>query len=119
MPTDASDDLLAQAEEYANRLSKLDSNAIPRYLLQYYLRFNQTEQALAMAEKYVDYVASSSDTWQTTFDLLMFYAQDTAEYREGVLRIADKLEAWNAANMGTITLDATAQSFIKTMEEGK
>ena len=45
--------------------------------------------------------------------------QNTAEYRAGVLRIAQKLEDWNAANMGSIELDPLAQAFIKTMEEGK
>ena len=84
-----------------------------------YLKHKQTESAFSMAEKYVSYVAASSDTWQTTFDLLMRYAQNTAEYRAGVLRIAQKLEDWNAANMGSIELDPLAQAFIKTMEEGK
>ena len=57
-------------------------------------------------------------TVHATFDLLMRYVQNTTEYRAGVLRIAEKLEDWNAANMGTIELDAVAQAFIKTMEDG-
>lgn len=118
LPDNAPDEMKDQAYIYAEQLAELDSNAIPRYLLEFYLKHNQTENAFAVAEKYVSYVAASSDTWQTTFDLLMRYVQNTAEYRAGVLRIAEKLEDWNAANMGTIELDAVAQAFIETMEDG-
>lgn len=112
-------DMFAQANEFAAKLSALDSNSTPRYLIRYYMKTSQLPEAFALAEKYVDYVAASPETWQTTFDLLMLYAQDTEEYRLGVLKLAQKLEAWNAANMGTIELDPVAQAFIKTMEEGK
>ena len=117
IPDNAPEYAKQQADEYAARLAKLDSNSIPRYLIQYYFRTGQTENAFAMVEKYVDYVAASPSTWNTTFELLMTYYQDTAEYRDGVLRIAEKLDAWNAANMGTIELDAVLQAFIKTMED--
>ena len=119
VPDDAPEYIQRQADTYADRLAKLDSNSVPRYLIQYYFKVGQTANAFAMAEKYVDYVAAAPETWQTTFDLLMRHAQSTTEYRAGVLRIAEKLEAWNAANMGTIELDSVAQAFIKTMEEGK
>ena len=49
----------------------------------------------------------------------MRYSQSTAEYRAGVLRIAEKLEAWNSVNMGTIELEPITQAFIKTMEDGQ
>ncbi len=119
IPDNAPESAWLLADAYAARLAALDSNSIPRYLIQYYFKTGQTENAFVMAEKYVDYVAASQDVWQVTFDLLMLYAQDTADYRAGVLRIAEKLEAWNAANMGTIELDASAQAFIKVMEGGQ
>ncbi len=116
VPDEPEEYIRIQADAYAERLAKLDSNSIPRYLIKYYLKTGQTDLAFAMAEKYVDYVAASPDTWQTTFDLLMRYFRDSAEYRTGVLRIAEKLDAWNAANMGSIQLDAMTQTFLKTLE---
>ena len=118
-PADADAFTQLMANEYAARLSLLDSNSIPRYLIRYYLKTGQVTKGISMAYKYVDYVAASQSTWQDTFDLLILYAQGTEEYRLGVLGLAQKLEEWNAANMGTIELDPVAQAFIKSMEEGK
>lgn len=108
-------EILARADEYAERLSKVDSNTVPLYLAEYYLRSGRTEQGLAMVEKYVDYVSSDPTTWQRAFGLLEAYAEDTEEYRAGVARIAQLLADWNAENMGEITLDESAQDFLAGM----
>ena len=118
-PADADPFTLQMADDYAARLSQLNSNSVPRYLIQYYLKTGQITKGLSMAYKYVDFVAVSPDAWQSTFDYLMLYQQNTEEFRAGVLALAQKLEDWNAVNMGTIELDADAQAFIKSMEEGK
>ena len=81
-----------QADEYAERLAEVDSNTIPIYLAQYYFLTGRTQEALDMVEQYVDYVSSDPETWQTAFDLLEQYEQDTDDYRTGVQYIAWKLD---------------------------
>lgn len=116
IPENAPDSAKKQADIFAERLSRIDSNAVPRYLIEYYFRTKQIENAFAMAEKYVDYVAAATETWQTTFDLLMQYAEDTPEYRTGVLRVKEKLDTWNTNNMGRIHLNAATMAFLETLE---
>ena len=113
--TEADGEVREKADEYAARLAKLDSNSIPIYLAEYYLRTGRTEQGLEQAERYVNYVSADAAVWQRTFDLLEEYEQDTDEYRAGVSRIADLLDAWNAENLGRIELDEQAQAFINRM----
>lgn len=109
---EADGEVREKADEYAARLAKLDSNSIPIYLAEYYLRTDRTEQGLEQAEQYVSYVSADAAVWQRTFDLLEEYEQDTDAYRAGVSRIADLLDAWNAENLGRIELDEQAQAFI-------
>lgn len=111
---DAGDDesILAQADKYAQRLAKLDSNTVPIYLAEYYFKTGRTEEAMAMAEKYVDYVSSDAEGWQQAFDLMLRYEEDTEVYRAGVLRIARMLEEWNAANIGEIAVSESAWALI-------
>ena len=104
-----------RAEKYAARLEKIDSNVVPYYLAAYYLDAGRVEQGLEQAERYVRYVSADAAVWQKTFDLLEGYEQDTDEYRAGVSRIADLLDAWNAENLGRIELDEQAQAFIGRM----
>lgn len=101
-----------QADEYAARLSKVSSNTVPIYLAQYYFSTNRMEKGLQMVEKYVDYVSSDRSAWQTAFDLLMSVETDTGVYREGVARIAKKLDDWNASNLGDIQVSAETEEFL-------
>ena len=101
-----------QADEYAARLSKVSSNTVPIYLAQYYFNTNRMEKGLQMVEKYVDYVSSDRSAWQTAFDLLMSVETDTGIYREGVRRIAQKLDDWNAQNLGDIRVSAETLEFL-------
>lgn len=104
-----------QAQEYAERLTRVDSNVLPVYLAEYYLHTGNTEQAFAMIEKYVDYVAADTSAWQRAFDLLERYERDTEDYRAGVSGVVEQMESWNEQNMGTIVLDEKANSFIARM----
>ena len=63
----------------------------------------------------MDYVSSDPETWQTAFDLLEQYEQDTDDYRTGVQYIAWKLDTWNQENMEEITVDEEARAFIVRM----
>jgi len=112
---EADAEIREKADRYAARLRELDSNTIPIYLAEYYLKIGRTELGLEMAERYAAYISADSTVWQETFDLLERYEQDTPEYRAGVVRIADRLDAWNAENMGHITLNEQAESFIARM----
>lgn len=113
--TEPEEEIREKADGYARRLGKLDSNSIPYYLAEYYLDAGRTEEGLGQAERYVSYVASDLIAWQKTFALLEQYEQDTPEYRAGVAHIADLLDQWNEANMGSIELDEQSQAFIDRM----
>lgn len=102
-----------QADEYAERLSRMDSNTVPIYLAQYYFNTKRTGRGFDMLEKYVDYVASDVTAWQNAFDLLQQYEEETGAYWEGVTRMVKKLEDWNENNMGSIKLDDSTMAFIE------
>ena len=101
-----------QADVYAQRLSKLNSNIIPYHLAEYYFKTDRMDQGLKMLEKYVNYVSSDSEAWQKAFDLLAKYETDSETYRAGVARIAEMMETWDAEHIGTITIDEDAAEFI-------
>lgn len=109
---EASEEVQAQADKYAQRLERLDSNTVPLDLAKYYFQTGRTEKAMAMVEKYVNYVSSDAEAWQQAFDLMLRYEEDQEVYRAGVLRIAQLLDAWNAANIGEITVDDSARALI-------
>lgn len=102
-----------QADAYAERLSRVSSNTIHIYLAQYYFATNRLTEALRMLEIYVSYVSSDTTAWQNAFNLLRNVETDDPAFGEGVLRLADMLDAWNAANMGNITLSAENQAFVE------
>lgn len=104
-----------QAEQYAQRLERVDSNSIPIYLADYYFATDRPAQAFVMVEKYVSYVSSDPNTWETAFRLLMSHAQDTPEFREGTARIYQMLSDWNGQNMGMISLSEQAAAFLQSV----
>lgn len=104
-----------QADKFAARLEKLDSNTIPLYLAEYYFFTGHVDRGFAMLEKYVNYVSSKPDVWKAAFDVLEYHAEDTPEYREGVVGIYQMLQNWNAENMGKIELNQATMDFIARM----
>lgn len=109
---DASDEIMQQADEYALRLAKVNSNAIPIYLAQYYFDRGDVDQAFKMLEKYADYVSADPDTWNEIFSLLAMYENDTEQYRAGVTHLKEMLDTWNAENMGSISLSEGLNAFL-------
>ena len=101
-----------QADIYAERLAKEDSNVIPLYLAEYYFGSDRSEQAIDMIEKYVDYVSSDQSAWQRAFDMLQTYDDGSELYHERVLMIKEKLDTWNRENLGSITLNDDTQAYI-------
>ena len=102
-----------KAAEYAADLQKVDSNTIPLYLAQYYFTQEDSVQAFAMLNKYVDYVAADPDTWQSAFDLLMVSYQEDQAYQEGVPALYQKMLDWNEAHMGKLTLSDTTLAWME------
>lgn len=101
-----------RANQYAERLSRVNSNTIPIYLAEYYFTAGLTQKGMEMIEKYVNYVSSDPSTWNQAFDLMEHYDTGSEAYREGVAHIYQLLQDWNTANMGEITLSERAKAYI-------
>ena len=112
---DVGPDIRAQADAYAQRLSKKASNNAHYYLAEYYFKTGRPELAIDMLETYVGYVSVDGNAWNQAFDLLEAYSQDEPLYRDGVRRLAEKLSDWNGKNMAQITLDQETADFIHQM----
>lgn len=112
-----SDATRAQADRFAQRLAKVDSNTIPIYLAEYYFRTERPEGGFQMMEKYLNYVSSHAEAWQNAFHILEAYDNGTPEYRLGVLHVAQMLEDWNRDNMGAITPDEQAQAYLERLNQ--
>lgn len=102
-----------QADVYAERLEKVNSNTIPIYLAEYYFNSDRPEKGVAMLEKYVDYVSSDQSAWQRAFDLLRNYTDGSEVFRDGIARLAAKMETWNRENIGSIEVNADTSAFIE------
>lgn len=109
---------MAQADRFAQKLAKKDSNTIPRYLAEYYFETDREELGFAMIEKFVSYVSASPNTWNAAFSTMWTYDIDhSPEYHAQVLHVAQMLEEWNEANMGTIVLDEPLQPFLDHVKQ--
>lgn len=107
---EADDEVRQRAATYAARLAKTESNSTPILLADYYFRVGDTKNAFAMLEKYVDYVASDERAWNDAFHLLE--RNDDGTYGTETLKLFAMMEAWNAANIGTVTPDDAARVYI-------
>lgn len=106
-------ELAAQADRYAEELARLDSNSIPPYLMEFYFRTGQESQALQMAVKYLNFVPSFQDAWDSVFSLLETYQSGSDEFNATVLELEQLREQWNAEHLSTITLDEGATALIE------
>lgn len=112
----------AQADEYAAQLSKVQSNTIPRYLVDYYLRTEQYGEAVDEAILGAMYSASNADTWNACAAMLQaaFFDNGASSplltQRETLLpKLTDyynALQAHNASALVPVGLDETAQAFF-------
>ena len=107
---EADDEVRQKAADYAARLAKTESNSMPIILANYYFRVGDTENAFAMLEKYVAYVASDERAWNEAFHMLEQY--DDGSYRIEVIRIFEMMEEWNAEHIGTVSPDGEAMTYI-------
>ncbi len=107
--------VLEKANEYALRLAAADSNSIPPYLAQFYLSTGQAEQAVATLDKYLDYCSADSEAWQTTFHILQSYSEEVPQCRDAAIKFYQKFQAWNADNMGSLTLTEENQQYLQSI----
>lgn len=105
-------DIRNRADQYAERLSRVNSNTIPIYLARYYLSTDRTQKGMEMIEKYVDYVSSDPATWNSAFSLLEYYDTGDESYQAGVAHIYQLLQDWSTANMGDIPLSEASAAYI-------
>lgn len=101
---DVPDAVMTQAEKWAVKLEKVDSNSTPLYLAQAYFQQGETDKAYAMLEKYVDFVPTQETTWDDAFLLLFQYSDDSQESMDHILAFQQRMNDWNENHMGTITL---------------
>ena len=102
-------------ERYMEKLETLNSNSVPYYLAESYFNLGNTEKAFEMLDKYLNYVASDQDAWNQAFQMMILHSEDTPEFKNGVIRIYEKLVQWNEENMGSIQLTSTATALVETI----
>lgn len=106
-------DILEKANQYALRLAAADSNSIPPYLAQFYFSTGQAEQAVATLDKYLNYCSADSEAWQSAFHILQSYSEDIPQCREAAVEFYERFQAWNEANMGSLTLTEENQQYLQ------
>lgn len=111
----AGEEFRTQADQYAQRMSRMESNSLPFYLADYYLTLGQTESGMRMLEKYTDCMASDSNAWQGAFDLLERHEENAEQLRLGVEHLAARMDAWNEENLGTVGLSEKNLAFLERM----
>lgn len=108
-------EIFSTANQYAQRLAKADSNAIPPYLADFYFATNQPQEAVAVLKKFVDYVSASSETWQTAFSILEEWTGAYPENGQTALELERMLQAWNEENMGSVTLSEANRLYLDSI----
>lgn len=115
---DVPDAVMTQAEKWAAKLEKVDSNSTPLYLAQAYFQRGETDKAYAMLEKYVDFVPTQETTWDDAFLLLFQYSDDSQEFMDHILAFQQRMNDWNENHMGTITLSPQVQAGSHRLHHG-
>lgn len=110
--TELPDDMRETMERYLTDLEALRSNSVPRYLAQCYFNLDDIEKGFAMLEKYVDYTPSDPATWENSFRIAMSCDDGSAEFRQGVEALYQRLTDWSEANLGVITLPEDVQAYV-------
>ena len=120
------EDYREQADEYAAQLSKVQSNTIPRYLVDYYLRTEQYDKAIDEAILGAAYSASDADTWNSCAELLdqalfqsMLTPLLTGERKPLMTKLTDyrdALQTYNASAVIPLELSEETQAFFDKID---
>lgn len=110
----------AQADEYADELSAVRSNAIPYLLTVYYLNTQQYEKAIDEAKRGAGWSASDSDMWNNCADALRQMFIDTG-VNSPLLQKGGGSLLWGLEEYREMLLDRDARSLkpIKLTEGGQ
>lgn len=109
---DAMQETLAR---YMADLEKLNSNSVPKYLATAYFNLGNVDKGFAMLEKYVDYTPSDPDTWDASFRIVMQHSDGSAAFRQGTAQLKERLDRWNAQNLGAITLSEDVTAYLQQL----
>lgn len=115
-----------QADEYAQQLSRVQSNSIPQVLVAYYLNTAQYEKAIEMAKLGAVYSASDARVWNICGDYLRQIFGDSGEYSPLLGENGDRLKellreyyamfvARNERAMEPIVLDESTEAFLASV----
>ena len=117
-----SDCYIDRANEYARRLSKVQSNTIPQYLVAYYLQTQQYEAAIDEAMLGATYSASDAETWNASVSLLKQAFVDSGAnsplLTDGetllpkLMAYYNQLQAYNARALKEVELNEESQAFF-------
>lgn len=112
----------AQADEYAAQLAGAQSNTIPRYLVDYYLRTEQYDKAIDEAILGASYSASDANTWDDCAALLNealfqnmltpLLTEERAALMAKLTEYYDALQAYNASALVPVELSESTQAFF-------
>ena len=109
---DAMQETLAR---YLADLEQLNSNSVPKYLAAAYFNLGDVDKGFAMLEKYVDYTPSDPDTWDASFRIVMQHSDGGAAFRQGAAQLKERLDRWNAQNLGAITLSEDVTAYLRQL----
>ena len=118
----------AEADEYAEQLAKVRSNAIPYYLVVYYLNTQRYSQAIEEAKTAATISASNSETWNNCISALGQVFLDSGSSSPllkpggdsllwGLQEYQGLLSVRNAEKLKPIKLNDYSKSFFKTLGE--
>lgn len=109
---DITEDIRQRSEHYAQRLDAGFSNIVYLRLTEYYLATGRTETAMEMARTHARYIAASSKEWNNLMHTLAQFGTTDPVFLDGVDRLLEMMEQWNAENIGHIQLDEQSQDFV-------
>ena len=109
---DAMQETLAR---YLADLEQLNSNSVPKYLAAAYFNLGDVDKGFAMLEKYVDYTPSDPDTWDASFRIVMQHSDGGAAFRQGAAQLKERLDRWNAQNLGAVTLSEDVTAYLRQL----
>ena len=115
-------DTLARADEYADDLTSVRSNAIQNYLVAYYLKRGNAEGAIRAAQNGADFNRASQEVWNalfTTFHTYLLgseagnYDFDRSRAAAGVLELYERMCWYNDTVLwAPIELNETARALV-------
>ncbi len=117
-----------QASVYADELSRVQSNSIPAYLVDYYLSVGQYPRAVEEANLSAVYSVSDHEEWNKITRSLKGAFFDTGAdspllapgggaLLDGMLEYAARKDAYSAKTVRRLKLDDTAKAFFAKLSE--